>query len=140
MNEERQQDIVDIGAALDALFTDFALMIEDPDWRPEEPDAWQCSQDNVKIVHDKLQKLGVLKENRELVNVVTGPTSQDGYLASPCSCPACGSSDAEAGSRSYNDIHIFQDIFCNTCGASWTDTYELKGYSELSGKDDGDDD
>lgn len=131
MANERLSDIVEIGAALDACFTDFTLLVDDPDWKPEDSDAWEASRDNIKLIHEKLKKVGILDEDRELTNTIEGPQSQDAYKASPNTCPSCGSELLTTGTRSYGDIHMYQDVSCNDCGARWADVYELKGYSEL---------
>ena len=47
-------------------------------------------------------------------------------------CPSCGSSDIEGGLVEVDSGGAWQDVSCPTCEATWTDTYALTGYSELT--------
>lgn len=46
-------------------------------------------------------------------------------------CPACQNHDIEGGSVEIEQGCAFQGCHCLTCGAEWTDVYELKRYDYL---------
>lgn len=56
------------------------------------------------------------------------------YLADSSKCPYCGSSDIEGGEVDCQGDNHYQDIQCNACDRTWTDTYSLIAV------DDGDED
>lgn len=47
-------------------------------------------------------------------------------------CPNCRSLGVEAGKVKItctDTVHV--EVSCNTCGATWEDVYNLKGYTKL---------
>ena len=46
-------------------------------------------------------------------------------------CPVCRGTDVEGGPVEIDGGSASQEIRCNTCGASWNDTYTLTGYNDL---------
>jgi C4-type Zn-finger protein len=56
--------------------------------------------------------------------------SQSKYLENSNICPVCGSNNLDGDSIEV-DYHIaWQNIWCVSCGFSWTDEYTLTGMSE----------
>lgn len=45
-------------------------------------------------------------------------------------CPYCRSTEIEGGSVTVENGQAFQDISCNECDEEWTDSYDLKGWSQ----------
>lgn len=51
-----------------------------------------------------------------------------------CHCPSCGSSTGiSGGALEVDGGTAWQKVDCSECGASWSDTYALTGYSDLGG-------
>jgi hypothetical protein len=51
-------------------------------------------------------------------------------------CPACGEAytmEGQGGVRPEEDIYY--EMRCRSCGATWTETYTLTGYSDLTDED-----
>ena len=60
------------------------------------------------------------------------PASSETYVkAKGQRCPACDSTDIEAGSFDVEGAQCVQEVWCLACNAEWRDVYELKGYTEL---------
>lgn len=59
-------------------------------------------------------------------------TSNEEYVAKGGNCcPNCGSTQLTGGPISVDGIQAIQEVFCNNCGASWADVYDLVGYTEM---------
>ena len=50
-------------------------------------------------------------------------------------CPVCGTSDIVGGSVEIDCNYAIQDCNCNSCYASWRDSYTLSDISEVEDKD-----
>lgn len=48
-----------------------------------------------------------------------------------CRCPACGDERIEGDPVEIMGGSAYQDVTCTECGATWTDVYELTGYTNL---------
>ena len=46
-------------------------------------------------------------------------------------CPVCQCTHFDGGSVEIDGATASQEIWCMNCGASWTDTYTLTGYTDL---------
>jgi len=42
-------------------------------------------------------------------------------------CPYCDSNDLTCGNAEFDGPYAFQDVKCNNCGNSWTDSLSLTG-------------
>ena len=47
-------------------------------------------------------------------------------------CPACTSTDVEAGHQEANGNVAWVEVKCGECGATWKEVYVLTGYSRLT--------
>ena len=60
------------------------------------------------------------------------PLTDAEYVATlGTNCPVCQSTQLEGSSVDIDGGGASQDIYCKTCGASWTDTYTRTGYTNL---------
>lgn len=60
------------------------------------------------------------------------PISDDEYIASTDNlCPACRGNDVDYEGIEAEDEGVVCDAYCGTCGATWTETYDLVGYCNL---------
>ena len=60
------------------------------------------------------------------------PLTEAEYVATlGTNCPVCQSTQLEGSSVDIDGGGASQDIYCKTCGASWTDTYTRTGYTNL---------
>ena len=51
-------------------------------------------------------------------------------------CPSCEAEGVDTHGRIQADGHrAWQCCSCSTCGAEWTDEYELAGFGDLTDKD-----
>lgn len=63
-----------------------------------------------------------------------GPMTDGQYVAlKGVRCPSCGSSDVSGNQLEVNAGEAFQPMNCSECGATWSDSYALTGYSDLEG-------
>lgn len=46
-------------------------------------------------------------------------------------CPKCGSDEIEGNEVTTGNGMATQEMGCLVCGATWTDTYRLTGYTDL---------
>lgn len=46
-------------------------------------------------------------------------------------CPACRGENISAGSFDAEGSHAWCEVTCESCGATWNDTYKLTGYVDL---------
>jgi len=47
------------------------------------------------------------------------------YLKDPNYCLYCGSDEITGGDLEPETFHVYRDITCRTCNATWTETFEL---------------
>ncbi len=49
------------------------------------------------------------------------------------SCPYCASDRLKTNGvfLSRDDLKVGIDVYCDACGASWTDVYSLEGYEDF---------
>ena len=60
------------------------------------------------------------------------PVTQAAYIRGGGGlCPVCRSSDITGYSIEVDAGGASQEITCEECGASWSDTYKLTGYTDL---------
>ena len=45
-------------------------------------------------------------------------------------CPSCDHDDFDYKDIVIDETHATQEIFCLACGLTWTDCYELIGYTD----------
>ena len=50
-------------------------------------------------------------------------------------CPKCDSVELEADTLEQDGSCAWQNITCHSCGASWTDEYQLAGYGNFNEED-----
>jgi len=62
------------------------------------------------------------------------PLTDDQYIKNPNVCPSCHGHDVTGGQIKI-DVQTTQEVTCDTCGATWIDVYQLKGYMELKEKE-----
>jgi hypothetical protein len=63
-----------------------------------------------------------------------GPMTDAQYIAiKGVRCPSCGSSDVSGSHLEVDAGTAFQPMTCSECGANWSDSYVLSGYSDLDG-------
>jgi len=116
--------------SLNALNTDFQIMLDDPDWHPESNSDWEASQDHVEIIHAYLKSIGKLPQYSELVDIRL--MAQEEYAKNSTTCPACFNKHGCSG----GDVCVESDgahitMTCKKCGACWVEVYELTGYTGL---------
>lgn len=63
--------------------------------------------------------------------------TQEEYVKKPkancCPVKNCQSDDVEGGTVSIIEKSAFQDVTCNTCGATWNDEYRLHNFQIENG-------
>ena len=47
------------------------------------------------------------------------------YLKDPNYCMYCGSEEITGGDLEPETFHVYRDVTCRTCNATWTETFEL---------------
>lgn len=53
------------------------------------------------------------------------------YLKNPGHCPFCNSYQIEGESVEIDGAEAWQEVSCQACEASWTDTYKLTSFEPL---------
>jgi hypothetical protein len=61
-------------------------------------------------------------------------TSEKYVANSGIICPVCHSDQVNGSSLEVDAGGSYQPCECESCGSTWTDTYELKGYENLDAK------
>lgn len=61
---------------------------------------------------------------------MSNPISQAEYKVDE-RCPVCEDNQVEGGSVDISNGHAYQNITCLSCGALWTDVYNLHRYDNL---------
>lgn len=60
------------------------------------------------------------------------PLTRQQYLkAQGLKCPQCHADGVEGNDVEINAGRAFQNCNCTSCGATWTDCYDLTGYDNL---------
>lgn len=66
----------------------------------------------------------------EVVEAVPGHTAPT--APSDSTCPCCGASDIMGDPGTFGDNGAMQEMFCNSCEASWDNIYTLEGNENIS--------
>lgn len=61
-------------------------------------------------------------------------THEQQYLAGGGNCcPACGSSELDAGTLQSDGLRAWRNVECEDCGASWDEHFKMTGISDADG-------